>query len=175
MNIRQRFISAITAGALVLAANPTSLLAALGGSPQNSNLAVTANVPAMCTVTTTAVAFGAYDSTSATPTDQNGAVNIQCTKGTAATIDLGNGNNFSAGNRRMASLSVVPTQFLTYGLYTNAPGGTPWGSGIGGGTTVLYTAPSSAVTNLTVYGRLNALQDVSVDSYEDTVLVTATF
>jgi spore coat protein U-like protein len=175
MKTRQRLISAIAAGALVLAANPSSVLAAMGGSPQTAPLPVVANVPRLCTVSTTPVNFGNYDSTSATPTDANGAVIIQCTRGTAYTIDLGNGNNFSAGSRRMASGAVLPTEFLTYGLFTNLPGGIPWGTGIAGGTTVLRTAPNTAPFSHTVFGRLNALQDVSVDSYSDTVLVTATF
>ena len=175
MNTRQRLVYVITAGAFLLAAQPTSLLAALGGSPANSNLQVQANVQTLCTVSTTPVNFGSYDSTSATDTDQNGTVTIQCTRGTVATIDLQNGNNFSGGTRRMASQTVAPTEFLTYGLFTDAPGGTPWGAAIAGGTTVGYTALSSNPTNITVFGRLNALQDVSADSYLDDVLVEATF
>jgi spore coat protein U-like protein len=172
MNTRRILVSVLTASALALLANPTSVLAALGGSPQNANLTVQASVTARCTVSTTTVNFGAYDPTVGTPTDQNGVVTIQCTKGTAATIDLGNGNNYSGG-RRMAS-STGPTEYLSYGLYTDSPGGTTWGTAAGG-STVAYTAPNASPANLTVFGRLTAGQDVKVDSYQDIVVVTATF
>lgn len=173
MNTRRILMSVLTASALALPANPTSVLA---GSA-TANLTVQASVAARCLVTTTTtVDFGnSYDPASATPTDNNGAVTIRCTRGTVATIDLGTGSNFSGGSRRMASQTVLPTEFLTYGLFTNSPGGTPWGSGIAGGTTVGYTAPNASPTSFTVFGRLNASQDVSVDSYQDTVVVTATF
>ncbi len=175
MNTRRMIVSVLTASALALPANPASVLATLGVSPQTANLTVQASVAARCTVSTTTVNFGTYDPTVATPTDQNGAVTIQCTKGTVATINLGTGSNFSGGTRRMASQTVAPTEFLTYGLFTDSPGGTPWGTGITGGTTVGYTAPNASATNLTVFGRMTAGQDVSVDSYQDTVVVTASF
>jgi spore coat protein U-like protein len=173
MNTRRILISVLTASALALPANPASVLAALGGSPQTANLTVQASVAARCTVSTTTVNFGAYDPTVGTPTDQNGVVTIQCTKGTAANINLANGSNFSGGARRM--IGAGTGEFLTYGLFTDSPGGTPWGTGIAGGTTVGYTAPNATPTNLTVFGRMAAGQDVSVDSYQDTVVITATF
>lgn len=175
MNTRRILVSVLTASALALPGNPASVLAALGGSPQTANLTVQASVAARCTVSTTTVNFNTYDPTSGTPTDQNGAVTIQCTKGTVATINLGNGSNFSGGTRRMASQTVAPTEFLTYGLFTDSPGGTPWGTGIAGGTTRSYTAANASPSSLTVFGRMAAGQDVSVDSYQDTVVVTATF
>jgi len=167
-------VSVLTASALALPANPAAVLAALGVSPATSNLTVQASVAARCNVSTTTVNFSTYDPTVATPTDANGAVTIQCTKGTVATIDLGNGNNLSGGTRRMASQTVAPTEFLTYGLFTDSPGGTAWGTGAGG-VTKSYTAANATATNLTVFGRMAASQDVSVDSYQDTVVVTATF
>ena len=174
MNTRRIIVSVLTAGALALPASPASVLAALGGSPATANLTVQASVAARCNVSTTTVNFSTYDPTVPTPTDQNGAVTIQCTRGTVATIDLGNGSNLSGGTRRMAG-TLLPTEFLTYGLFTDTPGGIPWGTGITGGTTRSYTAPNASPTSLTVFGRMAAGQDVSVDSYQDTVVVTATF
>jgi len=173
MNTRRIIVSVLTASALALPANPASVLAALGGSPANANLIVQASVAARCNVSTTTVNFSTYDPTVGTPTDQNGVVTIQCTKGTVATIDLGNGSNFSGGTRRMAG-TLLPTEYLTYGLSAVSAGGATWGS-TAGGTTVGYTAPNASATNLTVFGRMAAGQDVSVDSYQDTVVVTATF
>lgn len=175
MNRQRLRLSELATCALALLVAPTSVLAALASSPTNTNLTVQANVPARCLFTaTTTVDFGAYDPTAASPTDQNGAVTIQCTKGTSATIDLGIGSNFDGTTRRMAS-STGPTEYLTYSLFTDSPGGTKWGTGIAGGTTKSYAAPNTSPTSITVYGRLDPSQDVKVDSYQDTVVVTATF
>src|SRR5438270_6999931 len=68
-----------------------------------ANLSVTASVAANCTITTAPVAFGAYDPVGANAAaDLNGAgtVTVACTKGTAATVDLGQGANLSGGSRR---------------------------------------------------------------------------
>src|SRR5581483_8493063 len=81
----------------------------------SANLNISASVAAVCTITTSPVAFGAYDPISAnaaTDLTASGSVNVACTKGTPATIDLGNGASFAAGTRRMSSGS----DFLNYGL-----------------------------------------------------------
>ena len=60
----------------------------------SANLNVTANVAANCTISTSPVAFGAYDpvvANASTDLTASGTVTVACTKGTAATIDLGNG------------------------------------------------------------------------------------
>jgi len=175
MKTHRLLIWAIIAGAVAVVAGPTALWAQLGTSPQTANLEVRASVAARCNVTTTAVDFGVYDPTSVTPTDADGAVIIQCTKGTAATIDMGLGNNFLSNSRRMASQTLATTEHLTYQLSHISAGGTDWGSLITGGNTYTYNAPDASAFNIAVHGRLNALQDVSVDDYLDIVVVTATF
>jgi spore coat protein U-like protein len=160
-------LAAVTAGALAMATSP--LLAALGGSPQNTTLPVTANIQASCTVSALTVAFGTYDPTA--DSDQNGSITIQCTKGTVATISLDEGGG--AAGRQMAHQSLADT--LTYELYSNAPGGAVWGSG-NGGPTVSYTATTSAPSTLTVFGRIPLGQNnAAVGNYSDTVGVTVTF
>jgi spore coat protein U-like protein len=67
------------------------------------------------------------------------------------------------------------TDILTYELYSDAAGGTVWGSG-SGGSTVAYNAANSAPTTLTVFGRIPAGQNnAGVGAYADTVTVTVTF
>src|SRR5438128_1650300 len=77
-------------GGLLLAAGP-----ALAGSA-TSNFSVTASVANNCTISTTAIGFGAYDpivANATTPLDSTGSVTITCTKGAATTLSLNAGNN----------------------------------------------------------------------------------
>ena len=139
-----------------------------------ANLSVTASVSANCTISTSPVAFGAYDPVSANAAanlNGTGTVTVACTKGTAATIDLGNGANLSGGSRRMASAS----DFLKYALYKDAARTQVWGTGMAGGTTYAYTAASKNSVAVTVYGTVPQNQDVTVGAYADTVVATINY
>jgi spore coat protein U-like protein len=140
----------------------------------NANLNVTASVSAVCMITTSPVAFGAYDpvvANAATDLTASGSVNVACTKGAAATIDLDNGGNFLGGARRMSSGS----DFLNYALFKDAARTQVWGTGLAGGTTSAYNAASKAVSAVTVYGTVPQNQDVTVGSYADVVLATINY
>lgn len=168
MKKNRLILAAVTAGALAMATNP--LLAALGTSPQTTTLPITASIAARCTVSAAGVAFGNYDPTA--NSDQNGSITIQCTKGTAATISLDEGL-FGAG--RQMTRTAAPLDTLTYELYSDAVGGTVWGSG-SGGATVAYNATTSTASTLTVFGRIPLGQNgANVGDYSDTVTVTVTF
>ena len=139
-----------------------------------ANLNISASVAAVCTITTSPVAFGAYDpvlANAATDLTAAGSVNVACTKGTPATIDLGNGGNFSGGTRRMGSGS----DFLNYALYKDAARTQVWGSGLAGGTTQAYVAATKASTAVPVYGTVPQNQDVTVGAYADVVLATINY
>jgi len=141
---------------------------------QTANLNVTASVAANCTITTSPVAFGAYDpvvANASTDLTASGSVNVACTKGTPATIDLGNGGNLSGGSRRMGSGS----DFLNYALYKDAARTQVWGSGLAGGSTAAYNAATKASTAVTVYGTVPQNQDVTVGAYSDVVLATINY
>jgi spore coat protein U-like protein len=138
-----------------------------------TNLSVTATVSNNCTISTTTVAFGAYDpvvTNASTALDGAGGVTIACTKGASSTIGLGLGSNASGATRRMANGS----NYLTYELYKETGRTNVWGnSGVD-----LYTpaaAPSFAPRTFSVYGRVTAGQDVPAGSYSDTVVATVNF
>jgi len=140
----------------------------------SANLNISASVAAVCTITTSPVAFGAYDpvvANAATDLTAAGSVNVACTKGTPATIDLGNGGNLSGGSRRMASGS----DFLNYALYKDAARTQVWGTGLAGGTTMAYNAATKASTAVSVYGTVPQNQDVTVGAYSDVVLATINY
>ena len=139
-----------------------------------ANLNVSASVAAVCTISTSPVAFGAYDpvvANAAANLNGTGTVTVACTKGAAATIDLGNGNNLSGGSRRMSSGS----DFLNYSLFKDAARTQVWGTGLAGGTTQAYNAASKAATAVTVYGMVPQNQDVTVGAYSDVVLATINY
>lgn len=156
-------------GAWLVVAQPP-LRAATG----TTNLSVSATVSANCTITTTPVAFGAYDpivANAATALDATGSVIVACTKGSSATIGIGLGANAQASVRRMLDGS---TNFLTYELYLDTTRTTVWGTATTG---LLSTgaAPSKATRPFTIYGRVAAGQDVPAGAFTDIAVATVNF
>jgi spore coat protein U-like protein len=148
-----------------------------GASAQSAtaNLAVTANVAANCTISTTAVAFGAYDpvvTNAAAAKDAAGSVIIACTKGAVPTIGLGLGaNSLGPSTRRMLGVSG---DLLTYELYQPAGYTTIWGTS----GPNLFSAGASvgrAARTFAVNGRIPGGQDVATGNYTDTVVATVNF
>ncbi len=164
-------------GRLIAGAGVAALVAGFVGMAQSnvkaatatSSFAVTASVAANCTISSGALAFGAYDpvvTNASTDLDQTSTISVACTKGSTGVVSLDNGANFSSGRRMKAGAN-----FLGYEMYNDSGRTTVWNSS----NTVSYTAASKAVSSLTVYGRVAAGQDVPVGSYSDTVVATITF
>lgn len=143
-----------------------------------ASLSVTASVAANCTITTSAVAFGAYDPVSANATaalNGTGAVNVTCTTGASTTVTLGQGSNAGTGSSDTAParrLTDGSSHFLTYSLYSDTNRTTVWGNTAGTGVPSTGTGTQVA---LTVYGAVGAGQNVPTGSYSDTVVATVTF
>ncbi|MFZ3081450.1 spore coat U domain-containing protein [Rhodoferax ferrireducens] len=144
-----------------------------------TNLNVTATVSATCSVTTSAVAFGTYDPTSASPKDATGSATVTCTSGTTYSIALDAGAHEStpgdASTRRMLANTA---DYLPYTLYLDSGHTTIWGDGANG-TSV---NPSSGTftgdgtdQSYSVYGRIAAGQYVAAGSYSDAVVTTVTY
>ena len=122
-----------------------------------ATLTVSANVISSCTVTNGTLAFGDYAPTGTGNVDQTGTFTVACTKGTGATVGLGDGDNFLSGARRMNNGS----EFLTYELYKESGRTNVWGNA-GGALVTLADAASNAAQTLTVFGRIPPGQDVSI-------------
>ncbi len=143
-----------------------------------ANLEVSAAVSASCSISTTALAFGAYDPVvahAATALTAEGAVLVTCTSGSGAVITLGQGANADTGStdaapaRRMVS-SV--TNHLAYHLYSDSERATLWGNTEATGLAEIGTGTQES---LQVYGRIPAAQNVPAGTYTDTVVATVTF
>jgi spore coat protein U-like protein len=151
-----------------------------GPTPQTGSLTVTATVAASCLVVgPNTLAFGPYDPTdinNATALDAAGSLNIRCTKNTLAHVQLGQGGNAATGSdcttplRQMAS----GTERLGYTLYSNSLRTTIWGC-TGTNESTFTSANSGTATNIPVYGRIAAGQNVAAGNYSDTVTINVTF
>ena len=166
--IRSRVIAGLVMPALLFAA------AAHAGTA-TANLSVTSNITANCTISTTPVAFGAYDPISAnasTPLTAPGAVSTTCTNGSSATITLDQGANPDTGStasvplRRMANGS----NYMNYGLYSDSGHTATFD-----GTTGVSVTGTGAQVDTTVYGSVPAAQNLPTGAYADTVVATVTF
>jgi spore coat protein U-like protein len=172
--------SMLGVGAAMLSSAP----AHAGSAP--ANLAVTASVAANCTISTTAVGFGAYDpvvTNAATALNGSGTVSIACTKGSAPNVTMDLGANPSGSQRKML-ITGGGVDTLNYELYhpsTNTtpstcsfPGSTVWGTA--GAAIFTPTAPTSKTARaFAVCGTVAAGQDVNVGSYQDTIVATVNF
>jgi spore coat protein U-like protein len=174
------------ATALALASLFSFALAPAHAGTSTQNLSVTASVAANCTISTSAVAFGAYDpvvTNATTALNGSGSVAIACTKGSAPSITLDLGANASGSQRNML-ITGGGSDVLAYQLYQppnttpgtacSFPGSTVWGTSVA--QTFTPTAPSTkASRTYNVCGTVAAGQDVSVGSYQDTVVATVNF
>ena len=157
-------------------------------SPQSTTFTVTASVAANCTIAATPVAFGVYDpvtvNATAALTNGAGTVQVTCTKGALPVIALNAGaNGAAAGVSR--SMKGAGTDLLGYELYLPPttvasaacvfPATSVWNTSVGAGTLATTAAPSRAMRSYNICGSVPGGQDVSVDSYTDTVIASVTF
>jgi spore coat protein U-like protein len=159
-------VATICVGILSVLVHPAPAAAATA----TATLTVSANVISSCTVTDGALAFGPYSPTATGNVDQTGTFTVSCTKGTGASVGLGDGNNFLSGARRMLN----GTEYLTYELYKESARTNVWGNS-GGAAVTVANAASNAAQTLTVYGRIPPGQDVGVGNFGDSVQITVTY
>lgn len=164
----------VFAGADVAPGVYTDLIDAVineGGSTDSRQFTVSAVVQSECTVAAFTLDFGNYDplaAHAATPLDSSAPIDVRCTKNTLATAALSWGNNPAGGLRRMISAGGV---FLDYQVYLDPSRLSVWDTtNTKSGTSVskdvaVVLNPNGAV----VYGRVFANQDVSADTYTDTL------
>lgn len=141
-----------------------------------SNMAVSATVTNNCTISAGALAFGAYGlaNVNGANLDANATLTLQCTSGASTVITLGQGLHADTGSTEETPLRRLEsgTNHLSYSLYQLADHTDPWGNEAGTGLDYTGTGASGGVT---VYGRVDGLQNVPAGSYTDTVVATITF
>ena len=128
-----------------------------------ANMTVSATVPAICTIATTNMDFGAYDSTKPSYTLGQATITATCSSSTNAQVALDMGLNADGGTQRKLIRSGG-TDLLNYGLYEAESG-----------DTAIEVAFSGSPKTLEVAGFIYTGQNVPVGSYSDTVAVTITY
>lgn len=130
---------------------------------------------ANCTISAVGVNFGSYDVFSSTAVVSTGSTTFSCTGIGAGSLNVtvwlstGTAGNF---NPRKLFRS---TESLNYNLYLNAGGTQIWGDGTGGSTLLSASVLNNRPVTQTIFGQIPALQDVSVGSYNDTIIATINF
>jgi len=137
-----------------------------------------AQAAAVCTVSTSGVAFGSFDPLPGQSADTNGTISVTCT-GTAGdsasytiTITSGVGSYVA---RQMAA----GTDDLTYNLYIDSGCTQVWGDGTGGTSAVndsMTLSSTSNTKNYVVHSRIASGQKAAkAHLYSDSLLVTITY
>jgi spore coat protein U-like protein len=142
-------------------------------APTPSSIEVSATVAGTCTLSTTPMTFGSYNSSNEATAVST--ILVTCTNGLAPEVHLDQGQNPLSGStleapqRSMVS-DALPAGTLAYGIYQDQNNNV-WGSGL---TSQSFLANGTA-TGLTAYGKIPAGQTAPVGNYSDTVAVTVTY
>src|SRR5437868_9911714 len=94
---------------------------------------VSAVINSACSVTASALSFGAYNPTSGSPLDGTSSISVYCTVGSAYTVALDIGTGGGAYTARGIANGA---NVLDYNLYTSSARTTVWGDGTGATSTV---------------------------------------
>lgn len=161
----------IAASALAFAFAAQPVLAA----PVTDSMDVTVTVTASCAVSVTDMDFddiATRDTGSAE--DATATVTVACTADAPYEVGFDLGANEAVSGTAPARLNNAAAgadnPYLTYGLYTDPGHADAWGDDIGVDT-VPGTGDGDDQT-LTVYGLIDAAQEVSLGDYSDTVIVS---
>jgi spore coat protein U-like protein len=128
------------------------------------------------------LAFGAYDTITATPTDSALTVIVRCDRrggpqNVAVSLEIGAGVNGTTTSARRMLHGGGSGTYLAYGLFRDVGRSANWGTMPGVDTmTQVISVPNngSASGTFTIYGRIPALQNPRAGSYADSVQITLT-
>ena len=165
--VRGRIAAGISLAAALCLLAPTVAVALTANSP----MAVSATVVASCTVATTSMSFGTYNSATLSGT---ATVTATCSNTTPYNVGLNAGTaNGATVTTRAMFVSGTPAVVLNYGLYSNSGHTTNWGMTVG--TDTVSGTGNGSGQAITIYGQIPASQLVAPGSYTDTITATITY
>lgn len=128
---------------------------------------------AICTTSSTGVAFGSYNPVSASPVFASGTVTVTCS-GLGLLVSYrilmsGGGSGNVASRRMSAGARVLPYNIFTSSAYT-----TIWDNVTGVSGSFLISLGNNSFSH-PVYGRILAQQPASAGSYTDSVVITVDY
>ncbi len=151
-----------------------------GVAAVNTTISTTGSVAQFCTVsTTTNIGFGSYDPvTVSAVTNGTGVIAITCTRGNAGvtlTLSAGNNSTHATTPQTRAMVGATHGNYISYDIFeTNAYATRYPTTAVAESSTV--TGGITTPTALSLFGQIPAAaQDVSVDTYSDTVTATINF
>lgn len=167
---------------LTFAATTVFAVPAVQAATATGTLTVKATIAASCTVnisstgtTTDAVLdFGTVSSFAAnvdasTSTSGGSKIGVLCNNGTAWSLAMNSGNNFTGTQRQMAGGSA---EYIPYDLYSDSG----YTTAIGIDSTVLSGTGTGTAQTYDIYGRIPAGSTLpSVGNYSDIVTMTVTY
>jgi spore coat protein U-like protein len=134
------------------------------GATASINLNLSAPVISTCEITSmTDVAFGVYDPLSGTNLDAEGKMTFKCVKNTSY-------KTYLVGTRQM--VGAVAAENLNFELYSDDGHTTVYPSDNSGGS---FVSENNGLKTSMIYGRVPALQDVSVDTYSRVLTATVEY
>lgn len=160
--------------ALMLSAALLGLESATAGTASNT-FQVQATVVSACTVSGSALNFGASIDplATATPLDATSTLSVVCTNTTPYTVSLNAGVNAGGASNFASRAMKSGANSLGYQLYLDAGHSSIWGDGTVSST---HSGTGTGSTqSLTIHGRLPSLSNVVPGSYTDTVTVTVSY
>lgn len=155
-SIKISMVSAILAGTI-----------GLSSASFATNFTVSTSVDEACTILTTDMDFGDYETTNTSPTQETSTITLTCTSGTNGTVKISQGgtphsdSNEAAPKRQMANNADT----LRYSLSTTLSGA-EWGN------TTASGKGFSGSGSITVFGEIAAGLAVVAGDYSDTVTVS---
>jgi len=150
---------------VLLFAGATSAMAA---TTKTSTFQVTANVQAVCQISSSNLDFGNYSGAQLTA---NSTISVTCTQNQGYDVGLNGGSGAQSVTAR--KMTGPGGTVLGYGLYRDANYTSNWGNTIG--SDVMHGNGSGSAQSLTVYGKLPANQLVTPGAYSDTITATITY
>lgn len=129
-----------------------------------------------------ALSLGVYNGFQATALDSSGVFMVTCTRSGGApttTVTVGIGPSTVSGTIATRQLRLAAgTDLLTYNIYSDAGRSLVWGDTVGINTVaqnITLANNASGSLTFTLFGRINALQDIRAGTYNDSLTVTVTF
>ena len=173
--INRRLLNILALSTMLLYA--AGLILQANAATSTSEMNVTTNISATCTMSNTDLDFGDYDANASQDLLATATITTTCTSGTTAHVEMDNGLH-STREQRIVKRQILYTDYrhmsnavsgskLQYDLYTNENHTTVWGyqyyrEVVGTGTS----------EDLTVFGKVfKNQQDAAAGSYTDTVSI----
>ena len=148
---------------LLLAAAPAA------ATDATSNMSVTATVVTACTINTPdTLAFGTAITNTASEITAQANIPVICSNTGSYKVFLGNGSNYTASTRRMASGS----NYLNYAVYMDAGRATEFPTSAASAVALAGTA---AVVNTIGYGTIPVQTTPPPGAYIDTMQITVRY